>query len=55
MQPATVSIPAQAVMPQNEPQFKDKKASSINGFLGLGLHLFLSIFNIVLLFTGPGA
>ena len=55
MQPATVSIPVQPAMPQNQPQFKDKKATSINGFLGLGLHLFLSIFNIVLLFTGPGA
>ena len=33
MQPAAVSIPTQAVMPQTQPQFKDKKANSINGFL----------------------
>ena len=26
MQPAAVSIPTQAVMPQTEPQFKDKEA-----------------------------
>ena len=56
MQPATVSIPAQAVMPQTEPQFKDKQAKSINGFLGLILHLIgLSVINIALMFTGPGA
>ena len=55
MQPATVSIPAQAVMPQTEPQFRDKNAKSINGFLGAFFHLLLSVFNIGLLATGPGA
>ena len=55
MQPAAVSIPTQAVMPPTQPQFKDRNANSINGFLGLGLHLILSIFNLFLLFTGPGA
>ena len=55
MQPASVSIPVQSTMPQTEPQFKDKKATSINGFIGLLLHLILSVFNIFLLFTGPGA
>ena len=54
MQPATVSIPVQPAVPQNQPQFKDKKATSINGFVGLALHLFLSVFNIVLLFTDRG-
>ena len=55
MQPAAVSIPTQVVMPQTEPQFKDKKAKSINGFIGLLIHLSLSVFNILLLATGPGA
>ena len=55
MQPAAVVIPAQSVMPANEPQFRDKPGSAINGFLGLFLHLILSIVNIGLLFTGPGA
>ena len=55
MQPAAVSIPTQAVMPQTEPQFKDKEANSINGFIGLLIHLSLSVFNILLLATGPGA
>ena len=55
MQPATVVIPAQSAMPVNEPRFKDKPGSAINGFLGLFLHLILSIVNIGLLFTGPGA
>ena len=55
MQPAAVVIPAQSQMPMNEPQFKDKKGSTINGFIGLFLHLILSIVNIALLFTGPGA
>lgn len=55
MQPATVVIPTQQAMPANDPQFKDKPGSAINGFLGLFLHIILSIFNIGLLFTGPGA
>ena len=56
MQPATVSIPAQAVVPQTEPQFRDKQAKSINGFLGLILHLIvLSIINLALMVSGPGA
>lgn len=55
MQPAAVVIPAQSAMPSNEPQFKDKPGNSINGFIGLFLHLVLSIVNIGLLFTGPGA
>ena len=54
MQPASVSIPPQSTMPQTEPQFKDKKATSINGFLGLLFHLILlSVFNIVVIFTVP--
>ena len=56
MQPAAVVIPAQSTMPSNEPQFKDKHGSlTINGFVGIILHLILSIVNIGLLFTGPGA
>jgi hypothetical protein len=55
MQPAAVVIPAQSAMPSNEPQFKDKKGKAINGFVGLLLHLVLSIVNLGLLFTGPGA
>ncbi|MAS31882.1 MAG: hypothetical protein CMA39_03180, partial [Euryarchaeota archaeon] len=55
MQPAAVSIPNQVVVPQTEPQFKDKDAKSINGFLGILLHLILSGFNLGLTATGPGA
>ena len=55
MQPAAVTIPAQSAMPPNEPQFKDKDATSINGFVGLLIHLGLSVFNLVLTATGPGA
>ena len=55
MQPAAVNIPTQAIMPPNEPQFKDKQATSINGFIGLLLHLGLSVFNLILTATGPGA
>ena len=43
-------------MPANETRFRDKQGSlTVNGFLGLILHLILSIVNIRLLFTGPGA
>ena len=55
MQPTAVTIPAQSAMPVNEPQFKDKDATSINGFVGLLIHLGLGIFNLVLTATGPGA
>ncbi len=55
MQPAAVVIPTQPQIPMDEPQFKDKKGSTINGFIGLFLHFVLSVVNIVLLFTGPGA
>ena len=55
MQPAAVSIPNQVVVPQTEPQFKDKDAKSINGFIGVAIHLVLSVFNLGLTATGPGA
>ena len=55
MQPAAVSIPNQVVVPQTEPQFKDKDAKSINGFIGIAIHLVLSVFNLGLTATGPGA
>ena len=50
MQPTAVTIPAQSAMPPNEPQFKDKDATSINGFVGLHLthHNYIS-FQIVFL------
>ena len=55
MQTTAVTIPAQSAMPPNAPQFKDKDATSINGFIGLLIHIGLSVFNLALTATGPGA
>ncbi len=55
MQPQQVVMPPNTYAPSTEPQFRDKDATSINGFLGLGIHIGLSLFNIILLATGPGA
>ncbi len=55
MQPQQVVMSPNTYAPTTEPQFRDKDATSINGFLGLGIHLGLSLFNIILLATGPGA
>lgn len=56
MQPQSVNLQLDAVKHTNEPQYKDiKSKTSINGFLGLMIHLGLTAFNLALTAAGPGA
>ena len=41
--------------PNQEPQFRDLNSKSLNGFLGLGLHLLLSLVNLGLLISASWA
>ena len=56
MQPQSVNLQLDAVKHTNEPQYKDiKSKGSINGFLGLMIHLGFTVFNLALTAAGPGA
>lgn len=41
--------------PSNEPIYHDIKAQSISGFIGLALHIFLGLFNFILLVSNSAA
>ena len=55
MQPASIVVDNTGAMPPNQPMFKDRQATSINGFLGLLLHIGLGFANLIFLALGPAA
>ena len=55
MQPSPIIVDNTGTVHSNQPLFKDKQATSINGFLGLLLHIGLGLANLILLALGPAA